>query len=364
MTSRMSARMNAMRANPRAGFSLVELLVVIIIIAIVIAIIVPALDLARTAARQTATAALLNNVTNASMQFSQDNGGRLPGYFEPYEIGAASNEDRGLSAMENVMLDLNGQAAIVGTAGPSGGGGQSGNIVEVGPQAGAKGRNVLVDLDLIGTGNTYFNPDSSNYVAQPNPSQVGRMGHAAPDDRTQLKDLVDAFSNPLLAWVEDPTAPKEVTAEEDFGRRYTSRGERAKFYWASNAAFLQSTAMGKSGKDQTTQSLLADPREATTALAAALGNPSFPTPQNFDDGNVLPGAPRGRFMVQSAGADGVFLGMKDDGAKSFGIASPADFVYSLNFFRADGSRHTDSSGKATTLDLMGEFDDLMSTAGN
>ncbi len=349
----------------RSAFSLIELLVVIAIIAILIAILMPALGGARVASKRTATAALLSDISNAAMQFSQDHAGRMPGYFEPRLMGMKSNEDRGMSAMENVMLDLNGQDAILGTAGPSGGGGGGASVITVGPQGGSKGINITVDVDKIGTGdNVYFNPSAKFYVAQEKGKQVGQRGHTAPDGEPQLPDVVDAFGNPILAWVEDPTAPVETTAPEDFALEALAPRTRAKFYWASNAAFLQSTNLGKGGKDQTTQSLMGDAGKATETLSAVLGNPNFPLPTDFSDTNVYPGDARGAFILHSAGADGVYFSRNDKGAKALGVdGSNTPLEYKYDFF-AGTKRHVDANGKVTSIDLAKEFDDLLNASGN
>ena len=362
------APVDPVRTGFGLGFTLIELLVVIAIIAILIAILMPALGSARVAARKTATAAMLSDISNAAMQFSQDNAGRMPGYFEPRQIGRQTNEDRGMTTMENVMLDLNGQAAILGVAGPSGGGGGGGTIVSVGPQGGNKGLNINVDIAKIGTGdNVYYNPSAKNYVAQPKGQQVGQRGHTAPDGEPSLPDIIDAFGNPILAWVADPTAPQEIQGEADFALEFTEKSMRARYYWASNAGFLRSTNLGKGGKDQTdtaTGSLLADPSNATQSLSAVLGNPNFPLPTDFSDTNIYPGATRGSFVLHSAGPDGVYFGIQDKGAKTLGVdGSTTQLEYKFDFFTSKG-RHVDSNGKVTSLDLAKEFDDQFNASGN
>ncbi len=356
----------AIARTARRGFSLIELLVVIAIIAILIAIIVPALSGARVIARKATTSALMNQVTTAAEQFSQDNAGVMPGYFLPTEMGSRANADDtrgGFTAMENVLLDLLGTNAIVGKAGIGGGGNGSSTIKLVGPfgNVGNSGKggnaNVKVDMALLGTGDGVYMAAGED-ILRPADGQAGTTPHQ------QFPDLVDAFGNPLLAWVEDHTAPRDPLVVEEFADK-DSKDMRARYYWASNAGWLQSTAMGKSGQDQTTRSLLSQ-SDKSKMLTAALGNPNFPIPMDYDDRSVLPGASRGAFVVHSAGADGVFFGIKDPGAKAIGIGetNTNDFLYARNFYTVDGDRLKDAKGAFTTVDLVKNFDDMVSATGN
>jgi len=351
----------------RQGFSLIELLVVIAIIAILIAIIVPAMSGARVIARKAATTALMNNVTNAAEQFSQDHAGTMPGYFLPTEMGSAMNSDAtrgGFTMMENALLDLLGESAIVGEAGIGGGTG-TGKLVGPFGNVGNSGKggntNVKVDMNLLGTGDDVYLKVGDD-VLRAADGQAGTTPHQ------QFPDLIDSFGNPLLAWAEDHTAPRDPLNPSEFASE-NSKNDLARYYWASNSGWLQSKAMGKGGQDQTNPtsgSLLADSREAENTLTAVLGNPNFPIPMDFDDTDVLPGASRGAFVVHSAGADGVFFGIKDSGAKAIGVGETSidAFTYARNFFTAGGSRLQDAKGAFTTIDLTMGFDDMVSATGN
>jgi prepilin-type N-terminal cleavage/methylation domain-containing protein len=354
----------------RGAFSLIELLVVIAIIALVIAIIVPALAGARLAAKKASTTTLMSQVTSAAEQFSQDHSGALPGYYAPNDMGSARNINNaggGFTQMENVLLDLIGRDSIIGEQGPQGSGGGGGSSgMTVGPSGGGgfKGqvRNVIIDPNLLGTGDgVYLTAGADNLQAAS--GQVGSQDHQ------DFPDLVDAFGNPILAWVEDRMGPREPTNEQEFATD-VSQPDRARFYWASNAGWLRSTGMGKGGQSQVydstkrSGSLLGDMDYAAETLTAFLGNPNFPTPTVFDANSVLPSASRGAFIVHSAGADGVFLGVQDHGASELGINSPDKLEYALNFFTPAGQRLVNANGTATTIDLAQGFDDLMATAGN
>jgi hypothetical protein len=190
----------------------------------------------------------------------------------------------------------------------------------------------------------------------------------------QFPDLVDAFGNPILAWVEDPGAPRTPLEEADFAKddaRSNSK-QRARYYHASNFGWLTSTSLGKGGMDQTLDtsskkfgSLLFDENTAELALTAVLGSASFPTPINYTANNVLPSASRGAFVVHSAGADGVYFGVRDSGARALGVdGDTQDLEYKFNFYTGNDVRLTDEKGLDTTIDLTKGFDDILAGAGN
>lgn len=357
----------------KPGFTLIELLVVIAIIAIVIAIIVPAMAGARTAARKAATSALLSETTNAAEQFSQDHAGTMPGYFSPSEMGNKQNADNkrgGFTSMENALLDLLGQDAIIGEAEISGGGGTGPNVVLIGPFGSQNGRPgsgaVMVDLDLLGTGdNVYFQAGGEQLkVAE---GQVGADGARYTGPKPPFPDLVDAFGSPILAWVEDPMGPRIPLEEIEFAKddAQSNSKSRARYYHASNYGWLQSTSLGKGGRDQTALSLIADPSQAEFALTAILGSPSFPTPVDFDENDVLPSASRGAFVVHSAGADGIYFGKKDSGAKALGVdGTPSNQLEYKHNFYTGSDRLVDDAGLPITIDLIKGFDDILASTGN
>lgn len=342
----------------RPAFTLIELLVVILIIGIVIAIIVPALGNVRDVAKGTATKSLMNEVQNACTQFLQDEN-RLPGYFDARDMGHADNLNRGMSAMENVMLDLAGGIVPTGSAGP--------NVVTVGPRSNASTW-ISVDTDLIGVASSsnkaYFTPPKKNYIAQTNDGhQIGQAGHTAADGQPQLPDLVDAWRAPILFWAQDEATVTRIDAIDDIAAVDSSTGAvKSRFYWASNACFLGATALGDKGFNQTDTSagkfsLLAPTvTDAVASLGAALGHPAYPNTLD----NTLPTAVRGRFMLQSSGRDGFYFSSKDRGAKNFATTL---MVFERNFEAADGSPYTEN-GKPVTKDILADFDDMIISGGN
>lgn len=331
-----------MRASIGRGFTIIELLVVIAIIVIVVAIVVPALGAAREVARATTTKSLLNDLQGAFGQFMQDHTGDMPGYFSATEMGDAGNNaatgGEGFTSLENAMLDLTGDAQFVASGG-----------IDVGP-----GRQVMIDPALIGSGDgVYFPPSDANFVKQNSTGQKV----AANNFHLEVPDLVDAFGNPILLWASDPAAPERPGDASDFATQDADPDSPARYYWASNSAFLAATSLGKEGNDQTMLSLIgAGKAGLADSLGGLLGSAASPTPVNYTPTDVLPARGRGTFVFHSAGADGVFVSQKDNGAK---VLPGAQLRYSSNFFGVGGTRLMDASNSPTTIDQMERFDDVL-----
>lgn len=373
------------------GFTIIELMVVMIVITIVISILLPAIGMVRDTARATSTQGLVNNLVAAASKFSVDHK-RQPGYFSWREMGSQQNEDRGLSSAENVMLDLSG--GVVGTGASAGG--QPPDTITINPTTNAA-QDVYVDPKQIGIGKgAYFVPPPKFYVpqtfesddsCQQFTSMPGVLGHSGPEGTESLPDLVDAWNNPILVWVEDESAVAPVNPQATPPVLLVSRRSPppnaqqppAKFYWASNAAFLRATALGRKGRDQTfspspsdpepVHSMIADPastagppHDAIRSLESVLGNPNFPwkPPTAIEH----PAVPRAPFIVQSAGSDGYYFGSKDRGGRRFGNGV---IDYNFTFWATGvtgGARQTDKNGNPTNEDVTRLFDDLLTTAAN
>jgi len=381
--------------SPRlaSAFSLVELLVVIFIIAVVVAITLPALGGARDAAKGATSRALVQDISRASDQFYLDTR-RYPGYFTPKEMGLNENggtSGRGLSGMENLMLDLAGGIVSVGSSAPdSTTYGETVPAAPFDPTSGANADRVAwVSPSLIGApgkGNSkaYFTPDAKNFVAQfggargaKTVAQFGQPGAADLPGKPQIPDVIDSFGNPLLVWTLDETASGQITDVKQFAE-VKSDATSARFYWNQNAAFLRATALGRLKKNQALDgdkpySLLgggSPDDQLRVNLTAVLGNPGFP--RTLEEGKeVLPTVARGKLIFQTAGADGFYLGDTDRGGKRAAkYTSGGRFLrYGMNFYGGAGknaeaaARLKDKDGKDTNEDIVSLFDDVVVATG-
>ncbi len=419
-----SDRLQVRGAAGRA-FTLVELIVVILIITLIISIIIPALGTVRNVARSSSTRTLITQVTQASESFRLDKR-RYPGYFSPAAMGAISNggagtlpgqlsrSAAGLSAAENVMLDLASSDAIFADdaadrvlVSPINDDNNPAPVNGVDPTQ----RQIFVNPGLIGAGsNSYFTPSGEFYVAQTtdysaDPFGTGvkqnvdpRYGHAGEEGELQLPDLVDAFGTPLLIWVADRDSVPELrnpnvdlAAVEEFGHRHSERPDRpSMFSWNSNAAFLRANSLGRGGANMNISPSDVAYREAASLigagalaevegrnrgvyrlLSAFFGAPAYPFDDFLRDGSnayefVFPAQPRGDFIVHSAGADQVYFSNKDRAFRNYVSGqnfsgSSFELTYGINFGPAGGSppRWEDEAGKPTTIDFASEFDDIL-----
>lgn len=363
------------------GFSLVELLTVIAIIALIISILLPVLGRMRDTGKNVATAGVLNDLAGATAQFRGDHQDRNPGYFSAREMGSTDNATRGMSEMENVLLDLAGKDAIVASA--------TASTVQVGPIASSA---INVDPSLIGATGSYFTPSGEFYTAQlaSTDQQASNVaGHAgSSEDDVQLLDMVDAFGQPLLFWSADSYTMNTVNDPADFARVDSGPAANpslpALYYWNSNAAFLSASNLGRKGEDMTADmtagkfSLIGSGMSSNAnmllSMQALLGSPSAPAVMNGSvetalglpsEANIealFPRRGKGAFTIHSAGLDGIYLSSSDKGFKS--SAHEDDHIdYGLNFFAGISARYTDDDGKPTSRDIISEFDDITVSGG-
>jgi prepilin-type N-terminal cleavage/methylation domain-containing protein len=344
----------------RRAFTLIELMVVMLIIGIIIAIVLPALGMVRIAARNAATKAMMSDITAAVGRFANDNNSRMPGYFTPRQMASQVNMNtRGWAAMQNVMLDLAGFAT---------------GTTMIGPGT-APADQVGIDPTLLGvsgqsTSKLYWTPDAKHWVAQ---NMVPGVSQVAVPENYNLPSVIDDHGNPFLVWVQDDTAVGKVTQETDFAKVSVQPTDAsARFYWAPNAAFLKSGALGRRGFNQIDASegsmVRGGASDIEKSLCGALGNPSYPYRAVPPTGvaPTVPAAARAPFIIQSAGGDGVFFGLKDRGARQF----TGYIDYQLSFVKTPGTpesppnTYLDKDGKREIIDIVTKFDDLFATAGN
>lgn len=384
-------------ASPRArfarrAFSLVELLVVIAIIALVISIILPALGAVRSLARKTQTQTLIKNFADATGAFQRDNQ-RLPGLYSVEEMGSADNANiYAMSAMENALLELGGPS-VVTVGGPGGVAPNPQTQVAFGPtQAAVQANNAanrMVDISRIGVSTpdnpAYLQVDPKYLVAQVDGQQWSNssaVGHTGDSGDPSIPDLVDAWGNPLLLWVANPNSIV-IDEDEDFAAidSGTNGATQALYYWASNAAFLKVTELGPERRNQVRQSgssrpysLVGEPinglspEDVAHSMAGFLGSPAFPyeaaiaaaTPDpTSHEFTAVQG--RGTFLVQSAGADGYYLGSRDAGTRRLG---GGPIRYGWNFYVPGSTTRHQEDGRPVTRDLLDFFDDITAQGGN
>ena len=346
------------------AFTMIELLMVMLIIGIVMAIVIPALGGARQAARKASTQQVMSQVSKAAGTFQND-AGRKPGFYTPEEMGRQANIDYGLTSMENAMLDLIGGIVDEADAEPDD------LMIEI-PTT---DRVVYVDPEKA-TG-TYFLPDKAYYRAMIEGQQVGSEDHVGEADfDPQLKDVVDAWGNPLLLWVDDQYGPTKIENHLDFAKLSSGAdgSNRARFYWASNAGFLRSQSLGKGGQDQTDDykgSLMREDLglDLPATMMGVLGNPSYPLDRDLNADEILATAPRGSMVIHSAGNDGIYYSQRDRGARNIGVVDGNNvkpILYGLNFKvdRTGAEDLLNDNGQVTTEDRASLFDDMLISGGN
>ncbi len=340
----------------RRAFSLIELLIVILIISLVIGILLPVLGSVRNSGREAATRNLLTNVNQATLSFQTDQQGRMPGYFSARDMGATANNETGagFSAMENVLLDLSGGLRPASSTG----------AVEVGP-GNTAALKTWFDPDQVGivdglNPKAYFTPPPQYYKKLDGTDNAGTktVGLAG---NLKVRDLVDAWNTPILAWTTDSIANGPVAAITDFARATSTAASPARFYLNSNSVFLASTNNGALNVDERNKSVIgyANTGDAAISLGGVLGSPGSPVDTNVNVPNILPSAPRGSFVLHSAGKNGIYVGREERGGS---FANNGPLYYGLNYKSLVGDIPlTDGDGKPTSRDIMKDFDDLISS---
>ncbi len=384
-----------MKTLCRRAFTLVELLVVISIIALLMAILLPALNGARKAGMKSSTQSMLNSFTNAASSFSNDHGSAMPGYYSPTQMGAQANLDQGgMSGMENAMLDLGGPDFVLGRVGEDGVPSidEAAGIIQVAPFANSSDTPALVvNINLMGSKGSYFAPDSQ--FLRTMDTDGAQQTPSVNAGQNSMPDVVDAFGNPLLVWTQDesargsidPDAGTDDVVYAQFAQTTSDIGP-AWFYLASNETFFGDgkTTVGDSLRNQSANSALSPFRQDGTTdvddsdrirtLATLMASPSYfvlPAGETMGEigavggvefEEIYPARPRGRLIVQSAGIDGYYYGTDDPGWKA-NAHTGGEFRldFGNNYKLQTGLRVTDSDGKATTLDMANDFDDITSS---
>lgn len=340
--------------SARRAFTIAELMIVLIILGVVLAVVLPSLKATNTAAKKAATTTIMVGLSGAAIQFASDHNGQRPGYFPAAEMqsgatvvggNGAGNSERGFSGLQNVLLDL--MPGITSESTSTG----NANIIQVGPTAGnlvsvsLRQLGSSVQGDASGSTRAYFRADPKLYYTYVPSGDIAdapsyRRKQQAVPEHIILPSLHDSFGQPILAWESDERVHDPATFATD------NTAGAATFSLSNNACFLRATGLGRLERNQTQGAVgtdcsllgLSDQRFSVDALRSLLSNPA------------AAGRVRGSLVFHSAGANGIYLGSDERGAK---IAQGSGGVLVGSFGQ-------------TGVDPMknGDFDDVVISGGN
>ena len=310
-------------SQQRRGFTLIEILVVVGIIALLIGILLPALSKVQEKATVTQTMGLMQEFSKACDAFQQEFG-RYPGLV-PEEILA---NDPQISGTENALLELMGGGVRKNDVDTS----TYGNFTPASgweeltfKPTGQPDFKVKINLGKMGEGPRingkqyppFFSPKASELrpVAGQMHSEAGKR--TINDSKAgKIPDLVDAWGNPII-FLRAARNVGPLAGCEDDRAQFLVLDDGLKMY-GSMDPYLGSNGLGDmslpqaKASDATAQSnytLFEDastPSEKKKLLAQFLRHPSF-----GDATMPLSGTARGKYVLISAGKDGVYLGRTD-----------------------------------------------------
>ena len=294
----------------RRGFTLIEILVVVGIIALLIGILLPALSKVQERARMTQTMGLMQEFAKACDAFQQEFG-RYPGLV-PEEILA---NDPKISGTENAMLELMGGGVRkndVDTSTYDNFKPASGWEPLVFTPTGQPAFEVKINVGKIGDGPfingkqypPFFAPKANDL--RPTAGQKGELA------TIKIPDLMDAWGNPIIF----------LRAARNVGPLAGTNKDRAQFLvldddeikYGTMDPYLGSVSLGDSSLPQTKAgapiyTLFEDGSTAVEKkklFAQFLRHPGF-----GDYDKPLSGTPRGKYLLISAGKDGVYFSRID-----------------------------------------------------
>ena len=305
------------------AFTITELLVVVGIIVLLIGILLPALGKVRQKARVTQTSSTLEEFAKACDAFNQQFG-YYPGIVPEYIL----ENDPKITPAENAILHLSGGAVREDELPVWIGGvrydtladiefrpGFAGQIIEFNSPDGATFR-VKIDAGSVGEGPfiqgkryaPFYAPKGSDLT-----SGRGIVRTGTSDELNAIPSVVDAWGTPILYARRVRANGPLVGSANHSGSGSFEPG--AQFSYPVHQSLLLSTGLGQLEQEQPfdgnegsilcTDSGFNDPEDARNfaqiVRTPAIGSSTSP----------LSGAPRGEYIVISAGPDGVFFDSTD-----------------------------------------------------
>jgi prepilin-type N-terminal cleavage/methylation domain-containing protein len=354
------------RSTVSRGFTLTELLVVIGVITLLLGLLLPGMGMVRQKAREASTLSLMGAVEQSVFMFRKDHN-RLPGHFEPRLISSVEGNTQRLNEIENIVLDLTGGPVASDYAGGENDGvfeveiGGSTHKIDV-MRCGAQDGPGYLDLGQVvqqvdGEGETTY---TGNKVFRPMSDEDVSRGDSAP--ARPIPVVHDYFGKPLMAWSRsalagDGSGFADIATE--FDEQLNGRVRRSSFYWWSNAGILGSDWQGTRSAIGVALSSGGTPggirKPMVRSMYAILGHSAFHT-EAGPDGYVEPTVGLGEMVLQSAGADQIFLSHNgQDGSGASGDGRTGERI------QAFYGGHEAMPGPNQRL--MGEFDDLVHSGG-
>jgi type II secretory pathway pseudopilin PulG len=336
-----------LRRSSRA-FTITELLVVVGIIVLLIGLLLPALGKVRQKARVTQTSSTLEEFAKACDAFNQQFG-YYPGVVPEYIL----ENDPKITATENAVLHLSGGAVradelpiwINGDRYDSLGQVQSdhgGEVISFNAPDGST-FDVLIDARTVGEGPFVQGKRYAPFYAPKGSELSAAQGIVRNSSEVELgfiPSVLDAWGTPVLyARRIRSNGPLTGSADHNASGDYEAG---AQFSFPVHQTLLMSEGLGLLHQEQES-SILSNDDNSHNALnfAQILRTPAIGSAKQ-----PLSGAPRGEYIVISAGPDGVFFD-KHDGPGN--INTP---VWNIH-------NHTNYG----TPTVVGEYDDIIVSGG-